>query len=466
MTELHRKSPAFRQALRKSERLRIYILLASIAFILLLRGVRTSIAPTPENVSTFYTFLWLATAFGLLEIVTLLALQRAIREARPFAGTLWYLNILVEFSIPAIAISAVAISTMDPAYRPLANPSFLIYFLLLTLSTLRLNPALCVICGIFASSSYLAAAYRLGWRPIFANVNMSLYSPEKNVITYAIALTIGGIAAGVVAREFRNQVEAALREAETRREMEHLQHDLDVARSIQQSLLPHSMPQVSGWDIAAWNQPADQTGGDYYDWQPLPNGKYVTALADVTGHGIGPALLASVCRAYARANFRSQDTFLKAMEEINSAVAADVKEGRFITFVAAIFGPDNSTVELLSAGHAPLFLYWLRHDRFDVMKAQGLPLGISDSFLSEPPRTLEFAPGDLLVLATDGFFEWANAQGDRFGTERLEKSVREACARPAAEIISTLYQDVLKFAGGTKHTKQMDDLTAIILKRV
>jgi len=258
-------------------------------------------------------------------------------------------------------------------------------------------------------------------------------------------------------------VEAALREAETRREVETLQHDLDVARSIQQSLLPRSMPEVPGWDIAAWNQPADQTGGDYYDWQALPNGRFVTALADVTGHGIGPALLASVCRAYARANFRNQGSFLKAMEEINTAVAADVKEGRFITFVAAIVGPEDSTIELLSAGHAPLFLYCIRHDRFDVMEAQGLPLGISDAFMSDPPHRMEFDPGDLLVLATDGFFEWANTQGERFGTERLEKSVRETSKKPAAEIISTLYQNVLSFSGGTK---QMDDLTAIVLKRV
>jgi len=67
-----------------------------------------------------------------------------------------------------------------------------------------------------------------------------------------------------------------------------LEHDLSVARSIQQSLLPSTTPEIAGFQIAGWNQPADQTGGDYYDWQVLPNGKVVVALADVTGHGIGP----------------------------------------------------------------------------------------------------------------------------------------------------------------------------------
>jgi serine phosphatase RsbU (regulator of sigma subunit) len=187
------------------------------------------------------------------------------------------------------------------------------------------------------------------------------------------------------------------------------------------------------------------------------------ALADVTGHGIGPALLASVCRAYSRATFGRHSDFLKSMEQINTAIAADIGEGLFITFVAAVIGPASSEVEVLSAGHAPLFLYWLRHDRFDKMEAQGLPLGISPEFLSEPSQILSFAEGDLLVLTTDGFFEWANASDELFGNERLENSVRTNRAKPAAEIISTLYQDVLRFAGGTM---QKDDLTAIVIKRL
>ena len=463
MRELQSQSPAFQQALRQSERLRIYLLLALLVFILVLRGTRTILAPTPDNISTLYMFLTLIGVLGTIEFVTLYTLGRAIRDSKPMAKVFWFLNIFLEIALPAVSIASAASSVILTGYRPLANPSFLIYFLLLMLTILRLDPTLSVLCGFLASGSYLVASFHLGWRPMQQSVEGSIYSPQKNVITYAVSLIVVGITAAVVAREFRAQVEAALREAETRRQMEYLQHDLDVARSIQQSLLPPSMPQVSGWDIAAWNQPADQTGGDYYDWQPLPNGKFVTALADVTGHGIGPALLASVCRAYARTNFHNQDSFLKAMEEINSAVAGDVREGRFITFVAAIFGPDSANVELLSAGQAPLFLYTLKNDRFDVMEAQGLPLGISDAFLSDPPDSLELAPGDFLLLATDGFFEWANAREERFGTQRLGQTVRAAREKSAAEIIASLYQEVLCFAGGTK---QMDDLTAIVLKRV
>jgi serine phosphatase RsbU (regulator of sigma subunit) len=133
-----------------------------------------------------------------------------------------------------------------------------------------------------------------------------------------------------------------------------------------------------------------------------------------------------------------------------------------VTFVAAICSPKDSRVELLSAGHGPLFLYFSKEDRSDKVDAQGLPLGVSSSLISEPPLILELNPGDLLVLATDGFFEWANVKGEQFGAKRLEESVRASRERPSSEIISALYRTVVDFSGGTK---QQDDLTAVVVKR-
>ena len=115
---------------------------------------------------------------------------------------------------------------------------------------------------------------------------------------------MGGIVAGAVAGEIRKHVQAALREAETKSKLRAIQHDLQVARSIQQSLLPREAPHIAGFDIAGWNCPADDTGGDYFDWRTLSGGNVVVSLADVTGHGIGPALLASLCHAYAKRRMR------------------------------------------------------------------------------------------------------------------------------------------------------------------
>ena len=457
----HSESSAFQQALLRSERLRILIVLGTIAAAFLLRTIRTVVVAGSENVSSWLATFELLGLFAIYESMMLRAVNRAIRKGQDLGNSVWVSNIIVETFLPALGLILISSSSIDLAYRSLANPAVLVFFLFIILSVLRLNPALCRLSGLVAASSYLVAAAYLGWRPSFTEAT-SLLSPQKAVFGYALTLMVAGFVAAVVAGEVRKQVDAALREAEARRQVERLEHDLEVARSIQQSLLPSGAPQIEGFEIAGWNRPADQTGGDYYDWQSLPDGRLVVALADVTGHGIGPALLAAVCRAYARASFRGCGGLMLAMEQINASLAGDIGEGNFVTFVTAVCNPGSSCVELLSAGHGPLFLYVLKDDRFDEMGSQGLPLGIIATFVSEPPQVLDLSPGDLLVLATDGFFEWANPQDELFGPKRLEQVIRTSRVKHPSEIISDLYQAVIRFSGGTK---QQDDLTAVIIKR-
>jgi serine phosphatase RsbU (regulator of sigma subunit) len=459
--ELRQDSPAFRLALLKSERLRIQIVLVAIGAAFVIRSLRTIIFFSQEDFHLWLIATLFIAIFTVYELFMLRAVNRSIQGASVLPRAVWIANIVIETSLPALALVFLSSDSIDQAYKPLANPVVLLFFLFIILSTLRLYPAACRISGLVAAATYLLAAAYLGWTPAFTS-GPSVLSPERSVVGFAGIFIVGGFAAGAVAGEIRKQVEAALREAETKRQVERLEHDLDVARSIQQSLLPTTTPQIDGFEIAGWNQPADQTGGDYYDWQVLPDGKLLVALADVTGHGIGPALLAAVCRAYARANFTPEHDLLTAMERVNSALSKDIGEGRFVTFVAAVCTPGNSRVELLSAGHGPLFVYWLREDRFDAMDSQGLPLGLIPEFTSEPPKLLDFGPGDLLVLTTDGFFEWANAKEEQFGVKRLEEAVRASRDKPPAEIISALYKAVIDFSDGTK---QNDDLTAIVIKR-
>jgi serine phosphatase RsbU (regulator of sigma subunit) len=462
MTNHRTESIAFRQALLKSEYLRIRIVLGTIVAAFLIRSIRgIMMGGGRENVVSWLMTLDLLSVFVVYELVMLRAVNRAIQKVRHIANWIWLSNIVLESLLPAFAVALLSSASMVPAYRPLANPAFLAFFVFISLSTLRLNPTFCRLSGAASAASYLAAAAYLGWRPTL-NWDISLLSPQRAVFGYAATLLIAGFVAGVVAGEFRKQVDAALREAELRGQVDRLEHDLAVARSIQQSLLPGTIPEIAGFEIAGWNQPADQTGGDYYDWQLLPDGKVVVALADVTGHGIGPALLASVCRAYARANFRVGNGLLDAMEHLNAALAGDIGEGRFVTFVAAVCTPGSPRVELLSAGHGPLFFYVMKEDCFEEIGAQGLPLGIVAKLVSDPPQVLELNRGDLLVLATDGFFECANSQGEFFGSMRSEEVIRTSKEKQPREIISALYQATLAFSGGTK---QQDDLTAVVIKR-
>jgi serine phosphatase RsbU (regulator of sigma subunit) len=462
MSETQIQSLAFQQAHLKSERLRLLIVLGTIGIGFLVRSVRVLIHSGGENVQLWLTTLGVLAPLAGAEFLMLLAVNRAHKQQRDLSNAAWTGNIIVENALPALGIVLTTSSSIDPAYRALAHPAVLVFFLFITLSTLRLSPALCRLSGFVAAVSYLGAALFLGWKPSFA-AGTALLSPQRVVFDFALEFIIGGFVAGIVAGEIRKQVDAALREAETRRQMDRMEHDLEVARSIQQSLLPTSMPRIEGYEIAAWNQPADQTGGDYYDWQLLPDGKVVLALADVTGHGIGPALLAAVCRAYARSSFKTQNGLLAAMDELNCALAGDIGEGRFVTFVAAVCTSTSCTVELLSAGHGPLLVYKMRGDQIDQRGSQGLPLGILPSFVSAPPEILEMHAGDLLVLATDGFFEWANPKGEQFGVSRSGEVIRQAKEKSPRELISTLYRAVVEFSEGTE---QQDDLTAVVIKRI
>src|SRR3982751_3943130 len=123
--------------------------------------------------------------------------------------------------------------------------------------------------------------------------------------------------------------EAALREADAQHQLKLVAHELQIARSIQQSLLPKVRPQITGYEVTGWSRSADDTGGDFYDWKKLADGRWIVVLADVTGHGIGPAMLASVCRAYSRASFNVRDRLETILKNINQAFAEDLTSERF-----------------------------------------------------------------------------------------------------------------------------------------
>jgi len=110
----------------------------------------------------------------------------------------------------------------------------------------------------------------------------------------------------------------------------------------------------------------------------------------------------------------------------------------------------------------PLFVYHSARDTFEELGAQAIPLGLLPELNSSAPVILDMEPGDMVVLATDGFFEWEDAKGEQFGETRLTKSVREARHLTPEEIIAKLYEAVKKFSNGTK---QIDDLTAVVIKR-
>jgi serine phosphatase RsbU (regulator of sigma subunit) len=272
----------------------------------------------------------------------------------------------------------------------------------------------------------------------------------------------GGVIAAVVAVQIRGYVAGALREAALENELKAMNHDLEIARSIQQGLLPSSVPGLDNFEVAGWNEPADQTGGDYFDWQTLPDGRLAISLGDATGHGIGPALVMASCRAYARASLLVSGKQDGVLGRLNQLLAEDLPANRFVTFVVALLDPITSHVEVLSAGHGPILWYRYATDQIESLDAQGIPLGMFAAANYEPGTKGRLERGDTLVLITDGFYEWENPQGEQFGIPRLEAVIREARDCKPDEAIARLRAAVETFCEGTK---QQDDLTAVFLRR-
>jgi len=454
--EIDETSPAFREALLKSERKRIFAIVSFVLFFTLLTAVRIFVLGSAMG------------RYGLLAAAVLIAFElwllrlvkRALQSGLMVPQFWWYCSQMLESLFPAAGIAFFASTRLHLDYRPLATPWVLAYFPLILLSVLRLSPRLCCVSGVSSALGYLAAAYFIGWR--FDPQN-GFAVTETAVPFFAFLLLATGILAAKVTSEIRNYVEAALREAETEYQLKEVEHELQIARSIQQSLLPKLRPQIPGFAVAGWSLSADDTGGDFYDWKRLSNSRWVVVLADVTGHGIGPAMLASVCRAYSRASFNDRDSLETTLQNINRSFAEDLTPERFATFVALVFEEGSNQVELLSAGHGPIFIYSASDQSLQYMNAQVLPLGIVPEMAVASPVKLTMQTGDMVLLITDGFLEWENSEEEEFGSKRIADVLQRFSDREPEMIIAELYDAVVKFSRGTP---QKDDLTAVLVKRL
>jgi phosphoserine phosphatase len=246
-------------------------------------------------------------------------------------------------------------------------------------------------------------------------------------------------------------------------EKQRIQRDLNIARTIQQGLLPRSNPVLPGFDVAGWNRPADETGGDFFDFLPLEDGRLAVAIADATGHGIGPALVIAEARALFRALVGGQAGLERAVNDMHRLLCLDLPENRFVTAFCGVLDPAAGILEFLSAGQGPILLYEAASGTVRDLPAQGLPLAFFPEATYEGATRVELAVGDVLVLLTDGFYEWSREDGEAFGEERVANLIRGLSASPAADMIAALYEAVLGFSAGTR---QGDDLTAVIVKRI
>lgn len=242
-------------------------------------------------------------------------------------------------------------------------------------------------------------------------------------------------------------------------EKQRLETQLEVARQVQLELLPPRDPQLSGFDISAYNFPTEEVSGDYYDWVRIYDDQIGIVIADVSGKGVPAALLMAFLRASLRAATHIGYAPQISMTKVNYLLWESIERNQFVTAFYGIFDATNRTLAYSNAGHCPaLFMEADGTARFE--ERGGVPLGMfRDTRYYEFFETIK--PGQLLVLYTDGATEAMNSAGEEYGRDRLVEAVRQSRDLSAREIIDFLQRDLIVWTEGQG---AHDDVTFFIIK--
>lgn len=233
------------------------------------------------------------------------------------------------------------------------------------------------------------------------------------------------------------------------------------AREIQERLFPKSAPELEGFDIAGMSVPAAAAGGDYFDFVPMLNNCVGVVVADVSGHGIGPALLMAETRAYLRILARNRQNLGEILTRANMMLSEDLSPDQFITLLLAAFDPGTKTLVYANAGHPAGILISSGGELRAELKRTGIPLGMHPKTTYQPAAEIKLIPGDTLLIFTDGVEETMTAEGEFFERERVIEHLKRSHHLPAREIVASLHAAVRTFAKGEP---QSDDFTAIVVK--
>lgn len=430
----------------------------AILTVFLVRRALGGVVATSDSV--FYPSLAVQVVAIGINLSALTVVQRRIRSGGEISRPLYTLGVAVDVAAPLLLMLILNLSSPLGAAAALSAPMILLLPLTIMLTTLRLRPLVCIAVGVAAAAGHWGLVLR----------TLIVEGREKHghelpvLLSYGVGILIGTFAAAAVAHLFRQTIREAVSEAQASERsaasLRTVERELDIARTIQQGLLPKVPPKLERFEVAGMSRPATQTGGDFYDWQPMPDGRLVVAIADVTGHGIGPALVMAVCRAYCRALTPTAMGADHLLDSVNELISRDLTEGRFITMAVVVAHPDGR-IEMLSAGHGPSFLWRAREGKIERFDGQGLPLGVLEEERYTPVQQVQLEPGDMIVLLTDGFMEARSLAGKQFGIARIEEIIRMHSGASAQDVIKAIDAAVLEHSKG--HV-QDDDMTAVVMR--
>ena len=249
---------------------------------------------------------------------------------------------------------------------------------------------------------------------------------------------------------------------EGERERQRMESEIELARKIQENLRPKRLPESPGLRLAAWQETAEKTGGDYYDVMEAPLGSLDLLVCDVSGHGLASTVLMSAARAYLRALHLVESRPQRLVERLSQLITPDIPSDSFATLVVCRIGPAGDAC-YVSAGHLPPLVYRPRSRSFDALEETDLVLGWSAATAYAAHTIAPLEPGDLVVLATDGLYEAASPAGLLWGLDPVRDAIAAAAHEGAHGVIEALRAGV--FGHAEKLTLE-DDITLLVAEKL
>jgi phosphoserine phosphatase len=260
--------------------------------------------------------------------------------------------------------------------------------------------------------------------------------------------------AGVAIQRYRLQL-ATLEIVALRKEM-------DLAKKVQEALIPKEPPDVEGIDAVGWTRAASVTGGDCFDLWRTSDGRLGIFLGDASGHGLAPALVVSQVRTLVRTISEIEPDPHALLSRVNSRLAEDLEWGRFVTAFLGFLSPDG-VLTWTSAGHGPLFMRESPEVELAVLDPPVQPLGVLDAWLGDAPTPRQIKTGGSLIFTSDGIFEAMNADGDQYGIDRMTALLDKHRDDSPDNIIAVLCQAVHDWQG---NDDPHDDQTIVVVRRI
>jgi phosphoserine phosphatase RsbU/P len=242
---------------------------------------------------------------------------------------------------------------------------------------------------------------------------------------------------------------------------ERLETEVQLARQIQQTFIPETLPEFADWELSARWKTARQVGGDFYDVFDLPNRRLGLFIADVADKGVPAALFMALTRTLVRAAVAELESPADAMKRVNDLLIPDTKQGMFVTAVYAVLDMEKNELTYVNAGHNPPL--WIKCDGgVERLKRTGVALGAAEDVIFTQ-RVIPLEKDDSILLYTDGLTESFNYDGEFFGDERLMDAIQANLCASASDLLDVVEKSLLHFV---QDMPPADDLTMLVLRRI